>query len=65
MIPISIIYIITLKKKLRRKKNLKIVSEIKGEMNGQPLRSLTAVNTSLVVLAGAQRNNYLYNRGFK
>jgi hypothetical protein len=24
-------------------------------MNGQPLRSLTAVNTSLVVLAGALR----------
>ncbi len=24
------------------KKNLKIVSEIKGEMNGKPLRSITA-----------------------
>jgi hypothetical protein len=44
-----------IKEEIKKEKNLKIVSEIKGEMNGQPLRSLTAVNTSLVVLAGALR----------
>jgi hypothetical protein len=51
-------------KEVQDEKNLKIVSEIKGEMNGQPLRSLTAVNTSAVVLAGAL-DNYLHNRRFK
>ena len=45
----------SIKEEIQTEKNLKIVSEIKGEMNGQPLRSLTAVNTSLVVLAGALR----------
>jgi hypothetical protein len=45
----------SIKEEVKKEKNLKIVSEIKGEMNGQPLRSLTAVNTSLVVLAGALR----------
>ena len=45
----------SIKEEIKKEKNLKIVSEIKGEMNGQPLRSLTAVNTSLVVLAGALR----------
>jgi hypothetical protein len=35
---------------------LKIVSEIKGEMNGMPLRGITAVNKSLTVLAGALRD---------
>jgi hypothetical protein len=44
-----------IKEEIKKEKNLKIVSEIKGEMNGQPLRSLTAVNTSIVVLAGALR----------
>jgi hypothetical protein len=44
-----------IKEEIKKEKNLKIVSEIKGEMNGQPLRSLTSVNTSIVVLAGALR----------
>ena len=35
---------------------MKIVSEIKGEMNGMPLRGITAVNKSLTVLAGALRD---------
>jgi hypothetical protein len=46
----------SIKEELEKEKNLKIVSEIKGEMNGQPLRSITAVNTSLIVLAGALRD---------
>jgi hypothetical protein len=45
----------SIKEELEKEKNLKIVSEIKGEMNGLPLRSITAVNKSLVVLAGALR----------
>ena len=44
-----------IKQELQKESSLKIVSEIKGEMNGQPLRSITAVNGSLVVLAGALR----------
>ncbi len=54
----------SIKEEVQDEKNLKIVSEIKGELNGQPLRSLTAVNTSAVVLAGAL-DNYLHNRRFK
>jgi hypothetical protein len=46
----------SIKEELNKEKNLKIVSEIKGEMNGMPLRSITAVNKSLVVLAGALRD---------
>ena len=46
----------SIKEELSKEKNLKIVSEIKGEMNGMPLRSITAVNKSLVVLAGALRD---------
>jgi hypothetical protein len=45
----------SIKQEIEQEKNLKIVSEIKGEMNGKPLRSITAVNTSIVVLAGALR----------
>ena len=45
----------SIKQELEMEKNLKIVSEIKGEMNGKPLRSITAINKSLVVLAGALR----------
>jgi hypothetical protein len=45
----------SIKQELEKEKNLKIVSEIKGEMNGKPLRSITAINRSLVVLAGALR----------
>lgn len=44
-----------IKQEIQEEKNLKIVSEIKGEINGKPLRSVTAVNKSLVVLAGALR----------
>ena len=46
----------SIKEELSKEKNLKIVSEIKGEMNGMPLRSITAVNKSLTVLAGALRD---------
>jgi hypothetical protein len=45
----------SIKQELEKEKSLKIVSEIKGEMNGKPLRSITAINRSLVVLAGALR----------
>ena len=45
----------SIKQEIEQEKNLKIVSEIKGEMNGKPLRSITAINTSIVVLAGALR----------
>ena len=45
----------SIKDELQNEKNLKLVSEIKGEMNGRPLRSITAINKSLVVLAGALR----------
>ena len=45
----------SIKKEIEEEKNLRIVSEIKGEMNGKPLRSITAINTSIVVLAGALR----------
>lgn len=44
-----------IKQEVQKELSLKIVSEIKGEMNGQPLRSITAVNGSMVVLAGALR----------
>jgi hypothetical protein len=45
----------SIKDELQNEKNLKLVSEIKGEMNGRPLRSITAINKSLIVLAGALR----------
>jgi len=45
-----------IKQEIQQEKNLKIVSEIKGEINGKPLHSLTAVNLSVVVLAGALRD---------
>ena len=44
-----------IKQELQKESSLKIVSEIIGEMNSRPLRSITAVNGSLVVLAGALR----------
>ena len=44
----------SIKEEVKKEKIWKLF-EIKGEMNGQPLRSLTVVNTSLVVLAGALR----------
>jgi hypothetical protein len=34
----------SIKQELEKEKNLKIVSEIKGEMNGKPLRSITAIS---------------------
>lgn len=54
----------SIKEEIQKEKSLKLVSEVKGEMNGRPLRSITAVNTSLVVLA-FKRNYYLYRRRFK
>jgi hypothetical protein len=40
-----------IEQELENEKNLRIVAEMKGDMNGKPLRSITAVNKSLVVLA--------------
>ena len=45
----------SIKQELESEKVIKLVSEIKGEVNDKPLRSITAVNKSLVVLAGALR----------
>lgn len=53
-----------IKQELQKGSSLKIVSEIKGEMNGQPLRSITAVNGSLVVLAGALREITISNNRY-
>ena len=44
-----------IKRELESEKNIGIVAEVKGEMNGKPLRSITASNKSVVVLAGALR----------
>lgn len=44
-----------IRQELESEKNLRIVAEIKGEMNGRPLRSMTAINKSVIVLAGALR----------
>jgi hypothetical protein len=44
-----------IKEELQKEKKLKMAAEFKGEMNGQPLRSITAVNGSPTVLAGALR----------
>jgi hypothetical protein len=44
-----------IEQELEREKSLRIVAEIKGEMNGKPLRSMTAVNKSVIVLVGALR----------
>jgi cytoskeletal protein CcmA (bactofilin family) len=52
----------SIKQELESEKCIKIVSEIKGEMNGKPLRSITAVNKSLVVLAVALRDYNIHNR---
>jgi hypothetical protein len=41
-----------IEQELEREKSLRIVAEIKGEMNGKPLRSMTAVNKSVIVLVG-------------
>ena len=52
-----------IKQELQKESSLKIVSEIKGEMNSQPLRSITAVNGSLVVLHWCfKRDHCIYNR---
>ena len=44
-----------IKRELESEKNIGIVAEVKGEMNGKPLRSITALNRFVVVLAGALR----------
>ncbi|MEO9364027.1 MAG: hypothetical protein ABI348_09020 [Nitrososphaera sp.] len=45
----------SIKAELEDQKNLQIVSEYKGELNGTPLRSVVAVNKSLKVFAGSLR----------
>ena len=45
----------SIKAEIQNEKNLQIVSEYKGEMNGIPLRSVMAVNRSLKVFAGSLR----------
>jgi hypothetical protein len=44
-----------IKEELQKQEKLKIAAEFTGEMNGKPLTSITAVNASLKVLAGALR----------
>jgi hypothetical protein len=39
-----------IKQELENEKNLRNVAEMKGDMNGKPLRSITTVTKSLVVL---------------
>jgi hypothetical protein len=55
LIPTSITCTTASRRKFKMKKVVKLVSEVKGEMNGRPLRFITAVNTSLIVLVGALR----------
>jgi hypothetical protein len=55
----------SIKEEIQKEKSLKLVSEVKGEMNGRPLRSITAVNTSGSSCGGSKRNNCLYRRRFK
>ncbi len=45
-----------IKKEIESQPNLKIVSEFKGTIKNLPLRSIVAVNKSLKVIAGSQRN---------
>jgi hypothetical protein len=45
----------SIKAELQDQKDLEMVSEYKGEMNGKPLRSIVAVNKSLKVFAGSLR----------
>ena len=45
----------SIKAELQDQKDLEIVSEYKGELNGKPLRSIVAVNKSVKVFAGSLR----------
>jgi hypothetical protein len=45
----------SIKAELQDQKDLEMVSEYKGEMNGKPLHSIVAVNKSLKVFAGSLR----------
>jgi hypothetical protein len=45
----------SIKAEIENEKNLQIVSEYKGEMNDIPLRSIMAVNRSMMVFAGSLR----------
>src|ERR687886_583646 len=45
----------SIKAEIENEKNLQVISEYKGEMNGKPLRSIVAVNKSLKVFAGSLR----------
>src|ERR671927_1342788 len=45
----------SIKAELQDQKDLEIVSEYKGELNGKPLRSVVAVNKSVKVFAGSLR----------
>lgn len=44
-----------IKAELQDQKDLEIVSEYKGELNGKPLRSIVAINKSPKVFAGSLR----------
>jgi hypothetical protein len=44
-----------IKGELREQKELRMLSEIKAEMNGRPLRSIDPVNKYPIVLAGTLR----------
>jgi hypothetical protein len=49
----------SIRAEIENEKNLQIVSEYKGEMNGKPLRSIVAVNKSLKVFAGSLREIHI------
>lgn len=52
-----------IKAKLESEKNLEIVSEYKGEINGIPLRNIVVVNRSLKVFAGSLREIHISMTG--
>ena len=49
----------SIKAELQDQKDLEIVSEYKGELNGKPLRSIVAVNKSVKVFAGSLRETHV------
>ena len=49
----------SIKAELEDQKELRIVSEYKGELNGKPLRSIVALNKSVKVFAGSLREIHI------
>ena len=48
-----------IKEEIENEKNLQILSEYKGTMNGIPLRSIVALNKSIKVFAGSLREIHI------